>query len=862
MKLGKPYFNFTVVFTSLVAACLAVGCKKSSDSGDAGPGLGVGMTCQSSNDCRTHLVCDTVSKTCRPASTVIAGGGCTLSSECLPGNYCSQRGGVCAQSGTGVAGSVCSSEGDCASGLLCSLTGLTGVCQQPGAGDVGRGCTQTSECMAGLVCVTGVCAQAFTKPWSGVACPAEEKTARVLFHVPRASDLPSTDFYRLPFPNDARLKNGKVSLAGFPKPGNRILPFDIVQRYVDAIETDLSGFGANQAVYFRFSRSLNTDVWPPDCSANMLDITPGSPTYGLTPGFDCHVTLAQSAYICGPNLWVRPPSGLPLRPGTTYAVLIRKGLVDLAGAPFTADDDFTAMLGVTAPSDPELAAAWAVYKPLRDYMAATKMVPEDLIGGTVFTVQKYEDTLAAIDHSVASLPAPSALAASEQLLGIKGLVHCGEPGAVSPCDDRLTGDAHVRGCLPEDSADPSFDTYQGLIALPVFQKGKAPYLEPEDGGNIEFDALSDGGALVSVDAGGPDGGVTSSGPAIAAAVQRTENVCFSLTVPKGAAPPTGWPLVVYAHGTGGSYRSILTSGLAQDFAGGKAPAGLHSTAGAIPVPMATLGYDGVMHGTRAAGSTKSTGELVYNFLNPRAARDNALQEAADLFAIPRVAAGFAGLGIPIDAKRLALYGHSQGGNGASLVAARQSAYKTIVMSGTGGFLIQTLLGKTKPVDVPAVLPYLLGEASGDPKVPPLDASHSVLNLMQMYFERSDSVNFGRRVFKEPLSEMTPHHVLHVYGTGDSYSVVPTQRAYAISVGLRVAAPVVDPFGLATVMPPVWNDEDFGPFDNFTAVEIQYNPDATEGYDGHFVSTRNPAARAAIQQMLVTTFRDGIPTVSP
>jgi hypothetical protein len=216
------------------------------------------------------------------------------------------------------------------------------------------------------------------------------------------------------------------------------------------------------------------------------------------------------------------------------------------------------------------------------------------------------------------------------------------------------------------------------------------------------------------------------------------------------------------------------------------------------------------------------------------------------------------LGIPIDGKRLAVYGHSQGGNGASLVAARQSSYKTVVMSGTGGMLIQTLLGKTQPVNVPAVLPYLLGEAG------PLDESNAVLNLMQMYFERSDSVNFGRRLFRDPLVGALPRHVLHVVGTADSYSVINTQRAYALAAGFQVAGAAVA-FPLVPAVAPVWNNQDFasdfGPiYQSLTAVDLQYQPDVT--YDGHFVSTQNPAARAAIQQMLVTTFRDGIPTVSP
>jgi pimeloyl-ACP methyl ester carboxylesterase len=252
------------------------------------------------------------------------------------------------------------------------------------------------------------------------------------------------------------------------------------------------------------------------------------------------------------------------------------------------------------------------------------------------------------------------------------------------------------------------------------------------------------------------------------------------------------------------------------------------------------------------------GELVYNFLNPVAARDNALQAAADLLAIPRSLASFAAAGIPLDGARMSLYGHSQGGNAASLVAARQSPYGTIVMSGTGGSLIQTLLGKTKPVNLPAVLPFLLGEQGAAS----VDAGHPVLNLMQMFFERSDSVSFGRRLFREPVTGMPPHHVLHVYGLDDNFSVVPTQRAYALAAGFKVAGPVLDSYGLdpVTMVPPISNNEYYMPVGRLTAMQLQYQPDAT--YDGHFVSTQHPKARAAIQQMLVTAARDGIPSVTP
>jgi len=97
-------------------------------------------------------------------------------------------------------------------------------------------------------------------------------------------------------------------------------------------------------------------------------------------------------------------------------------------------------------------------------------------------------------------------------------------------------------------------------------------------------------------------------------------------------------------------------------------------------------------------------------------------------------------------------------------------------------------------------------------------------------------------------------------------VVQTQRSYALAADFEVAIPIVDAFGLDPAVPPVSNNEFFGSYGKLTAVEIQYQPSTNAGggflYDGHFVSTHNPSARTAIQEMLVTAARDGIPTVSP
>jgi predicted esterase len=822
----------------VVLALALSGCGGGSSSGPIIHGsLGVGETCHNLADCRNGLSCDSVTHTCQPAGSTIPDAACVLSAECMPGYYCTQgpQVGKCEPVGTGAVGADCSGDGQCGAGLMCVGQGLTGVCSHPGMGDLSAGCTQATDCMAGLLCLAGICTKAaLLQPWSGAGCDAQEAaTPTVLFHVPRASDPPGNDFYQLPFPNDIRRPNGKINLTGHPTPGARLLAFDLVARYIAAIEQDSTGFGVNEAIFFRFSRmpdmgSFAVQATTPlsQQSLALLNITPSSPEYGVISGVHYNIYGDRTPYICDRYLSMRPPFGHPLRPGTTYAAIVRRIATDESGTVFGPDSDFSAMLADGAPADSDLAAAWAAYAPLRDYIAddtaPTKLTAGELAAVAVFTTERIEDPMTAIQAAIAAAPAPA----------LSPLVRCNDPGAVSPCDDGQTGALHKRGCFPDQLVGASFDEYQGTISLPVFQQGTPPYLDPNDGGGIIL---------------GADG---------TASIVRNENVCISLAVPHGKAPAAGWPLVVYSHGTGGSYRSAVELGLAQDYATGLDSAG-------PAVATATLGYDGILHGTRNGNSTVDVGELVYNFLNPRAARDNALQAAADLLAIPRALGGFAGQGIKIDSAHVALYGHSQGGNAASLALAFQAGYGAGVMSGTGGTLIYTILQKSQPVDMATTLPLVLGENA-------VGSYDQVLNLMQMYFERSDSVNFGRHLFLEPYQGVSRRHALHVYGTNDSYAPVETQRLYAEAAGFPVATPLVDDYpanyGMITIDPPVIDNQAFGTLAPVTAAQIQYQPAADSngklGYDGHFVSTQNPSARTAIQKFLVTFMRDDAPTIEP
>src|SRR5204863_4829258 len=94
----------------------------------------------------------------------------------------------------------------------------------------------------------------------------------------------------------------------------------------------------------------------------------------------------------------------------------------------------------------------------------------------------------------------------------------------SPCPD-VTG---TRAC---GNGTVDYDEYHALVSVPIFQKGTAPYLDA--GGDID-----------------------------SSHVLRTEKVCAALTVPKKAAPAAGFPVAVFAHGTGGNFRDHVRNEVA------------------------------------------------------------------------------------------------------------------------------------------------------------------------------------------------------------------------------------------------------------------------------------------------------------
>ncbi len=574
------------------------------------------------------------------------------------------------------------------------------------------------------------------------------------------------DFFSLPFPSDLRLQGGTYDLSGLPQVAGQ------PGKYARFLDRKIDGAGNSAAVYFRFAASLDASTLPQSgadsvldrSSAFVVDVTPGSPTYGKR-----HPVLVafhpEEGQFIGKNwLSLRPLPGLPLREATTYAAVITSRVRGVKGERVQAPEDLERLLDAQQPREEPYRTAWGKYSALREYLDGAPLSGQ-VVQATVFTTGRPTAGMHALRDAVYSTPAP-----------------------------KTTDLTYLR------SHDGLTHLYTGHFDSPNFQQGEPPYF--------------DGGGGIKTNADGK--------PQIA----RTESLRFALSIPNADMPPSGWPVILYAHGTGGDYMTFVRENLDTRAAFAELPDGKVAR-------MAMIGIDQVLHGPR--DPARSDPEITFfNMQNLEAARDNVKQGAADDFQLLRLVENLTlerapetGRPIRFDPTRIYFMGHSQGGLTGPLFLAAEPKVKAAVLSGAGSVLILSLLNKRAPTDIAALVEGLLME--------PATEDHPLLNLLQAYFESADPNNYGPLFFQRPPKGFAPKHVFQTLGMGDNFTPVPNIAAFALSMGVQPIEPrLYDLQGLSLTnqrwgkAPALDNAAD----GKVTAVLRQYTPPPKE--DGHFV----------------------------
>jgi hypothetical protein len=615
-----------------------------------------------------------------------------------------------------------------------------------------------------------------------------------------ALDPKTKDFFALPWPTDLRRAPSGLILDGFPNPGLSTLLHD----YATMLGTDAPGFAAAGAIFVSFSDAIDPASLPADGPATaaagsaVFAVDLDAPGNPRTP-LRLRYTDAATLFLPAHTLAALPLYGFPLAAGDRHALVVTTAVRDPAGRPIGVDPAMARALGLAA-ATPADAAAVAVTAPFVGWAKAAGLDLSTVALATVFKVQDVASAIVGVRRGVQAASAPAA------------------------------------ADLSFHSTTPARHLFVGHVNIPVFQQGQAPY-------------LSSGGRLVL------DGDGTAQ-------VQRTENVRFMLALPHGAPPAGGFPTVLYAHGTGGSYLSAACEGIA-DMLAAKG--------------MATLGIDQVDHGPRNPSCTEPpldasglclndpnnayelcAGTSYFNLLNPWAGRDNTRQGAADLFQLQRFVSVVAvpaslhpeGLQAGLNPGLVAFLGHSQGGLTGTPYVAAEPGLKAAVLSGTGGTISITLLQRTDPVDFKSFAELLLGIDGRES----LDPFHPVVALVQAAGEPADPLSYGPHLVKAPLLGVS-RHVMLTEGLKDPYTVAEASEALGAAARFDIGGTAAERSaafllrGLQVLPLPLSGNLD-APGGKKTGVLLQY-PN-----DGHFAIFNNRTARCRYVLFLQSALTTG------
>lgn len=549
------------------------------------------------------------------------------------------------------------------------------------------------------------------------------------------SELSGDAFYDHPWPSDLRLDNGHVKLEHFPNPKQTAN----IASYISLMDGVLDGFSPAAAGYVRFSGEINPALLPDPIASldvnsvvQLIDIDPSSPDYCQRKFVSLYYQAAKGAYYQPNTLAFMPAPGYPLRPHTRYAFVVTDQLLGVDGQPVAKSADLENVLSDGTSEDPKIQAIKTQLEPAVAEIERAGIARDQIVHLAVFTTNDPTEELFAFrDHLRANVEAP-----------------------------KVTSEWRLIA-----TTDVSAEYISEYGPSPNYQAGKIPFSNPDDGGGFNY-----------VD-GKP-------------AVVDWFNLRFSLTIPtkdECPMPEAGYPIVLYAHGTGGNFRSYYWDGTAASLAS---------------KCIASMGVDQIFHGKRPGAPEPDQDTAIalrfFNLNNVQAARTSNRQSALDevqrarLFTETKITIpadkSVWDKEIRFDPSRVMFFGHSQGGLNGPLFLAADDQTLGGVLSGSGALMSITLIEKTEPQPSVAqivrdVLLDLDPEEFGE-----LNILHPVLSFAQTMVDVTDPINYARRVIREPRPGMNPKSIymtvgVDATGNGDSYAPPRGIEMHAVAMGL-------------------------------------------------------------------------------
>lgn len=375
----------------------------------------------------------------------------------------------------------------------------------------------------------------------------------------------------------------------------------------------------------------------------------------------------------------------------------------------------------------------------------------------------------------------------------------------------------------------AYTSYDGDLLLPLWQYGQKPYSSV--GGGFSFEA------------------------GYKPQIFEWEEAKFRISVPAGEMPENGWPVAIYSHGTGGSYKTYAngTSDLE--------PAKVLADAGFMGI-----GISQPIHAERGTGADPEI--YSFNYLNPTSARTMFRQGALDQIYLAKVMSAHShtfDLGeieISTDPSSVVYVGHSHGGEVGAIALPFFGKYvQSVVLSGAGGGLSVTLMEREQEaggLDIQELLRNAVNLADNET----LDPFHPAVGLVQMLAEVVDPINYARYWYGDDIYwDSAPANILMTEGMTDAYTPPDSIEILAATAGL----PIV---GEATSINLAHKLKKLGNPDSVRGNRATYDSSTITGglvqypEDGHFAIFYNDDTGRTYGEFLASTLSDDQPIIAP
>jgi hypothetical protein len=351
-------------------------------------------------------------------------------------------------------------------------------------------------------------------------------------------------------------------------------------------------------------------------------------------------------------------------------------------------------------------------------------------------------------------------------------------------------------------------------------------------------------------------------------MQGSLTIPMTITLPKLAMPPNGFPLYQFFHGSGGLSTDIVNLGPSP-------------TPADDPEPGLGPGYVVALHGLAAASSAlplnpeRVPGATDYEYLNfdnlaafPYTFQQGVFEQRLFLDALSAVQipaatlAGCSGISTTtgsysFDPTKLVAGGQSMGGMYTNMIGAVEPRYGAFVPTGAGGFWNMMILETSIVPGVRALLTAELDVNDDD-----LTFVHPALNAIGLSWEPAEPIVSMNRISERPITGSMPRDVYEPVGQYDSYFAMDVYDAASLSYGhqeggteiwttMQDALALEHLDGLASF--PIKANRD-----GHTRAVLQFMGDGI--IDPHYIYRQLPAVKHQYGCFLESYLRDGVATI--